>query len=130
MLLSCCGTRSLAVDKLCSRRLLQYGMVGAVVSLLRTKYIETLCQVQVASVADVFAMSEEGPAGNFVNTHGYVHDMVTLRRAVHVDAVGSPEVENSWFKGCGLIAVDADVLVFCHVSTRHSASGWPLSQCW
>ena len=57
--------------------------------------------LQVASVADVFAMSEEGPSGNFVNTHGYVHDMVTLRRAVHVDAVGEPEVENSWFKGCG-----------------------------
>ena len=50
-------------------------------------------------------MSEEGPAGNFVNTHGYVHDMVTLRRAEHVDAVGEPEVENSWFKGCGTLVL-------------------------
>ncbi len=77
----------------------------AAASLLCAMHTETLVYMQVAFVADVFAMSEEGPAGNFVNTHGYVHDMVTLRRAVHVDAVGKPEVENSWFKGCGNVAI-------------------------
>ena len=89
------------------KRLLAFSSIGHVGYLL----IGVCFQMQVASVADVFAMSEEGPAGNFVNTHGYVHDMVTLRRAVHVDAVGKPEVENSWFKGCGSDCYQVDAAV-------------------
>ena len=35
---------------------------------------------QLAHAKDVASMSEEGIAGLFVNAHGFVHDMVTLRR--------------------------------------------------
>lgn len=36
--------------------------------------------VQLAHAKDVINMSEEGIAALFVNPHGYVHDMVTLRK--------------------------------------------------
>jgi hypothetical protein len=35
---------------------------------------------QLAHAKDVASMSEEGIAGLFVNAHGFVHDMVTLRK--------------------------------------------------
>lgn len=35
---------------------------------------------QLAHAKDVANMSEEGIAGLFVNAHGFVHDMVTLRK--------------------------------------------------
>ena len=36
--------------------------------------------VQLARAGDVINMSEEGFASLFVNPHGFVHDMVTLRK--------------------------------------------------
>jgi len=38
------------------------------------------CSLQLAHAGDVVNMSEEGIAGLFVNPHGCVHDMVTLRK--------------------------------------------------
>ncbi len=35
---------------------------------------------QLAHAKEVANMSEEGIAGLFVNAHGFVHDMVTLRK--------------------------------------------------
>lgn len=39
-----------------------------------------MCSLQLAHAGDVVNMSEEGIAGLFVNPHGCVHDMVTLRK--------------------------------------------------
>jgi hypothetical protein len=39
-----------------------------------------LLMPQLAHARDVANMSEEGIAGLFVNAHGFVHDMVTLRK--------------------------------------------------
>ena len=55
--------------------------------------------LQVASAKDVLSMSNEGTGGAFVNSHGYVHDMVTLHRATNATCEGEPETEHSWFPG-------------------------------
>lgn len=44
-------------------------------------------------------MSNEGTGGAFVNSHGYVHDMITLHRATNTACEGEPETEHSWFPG-------------------------------
>lgn len=61
-------------------------------------------------------MSEEGISGVFVNTHGYVHDMVTLRRVRGVTLEGRPETENSWFPGY------AWTIAYCRSCSQHL--GW------
>ena len=55
--------------------------------------------LQVASARDVLSMSNEGTGGAFVNSHGYVHDMITLHRATNTACEGEPETEHSWFPG-------------------------------
>jgi cereblon len=55
--------------------------------------------LQVASARDVLSMSNEGTGGAFVNSHGYVHDMITLHRATNTSCEGEPETEHSWFPG-------------------------------
>ena len=52
-----------------------------------------------ASARDVLSMSNEGTGGAFVNSHGYVHDMITLHRATNTACEGEPETEHSWFPG-------------------------------
>lgn len=42
--------------------------------------------VQVADVSDVISMSDEGFGGVFVNNHGVVHDMITLRKVYNVSS--------------------------------------------
>ena len=48
-------------------------------------------------------MSEEGLGSAYVNAHGFVHDMITLRHAWDLNAFGDdePQTENSWFPGYG-----------------------------
>jgi hypothetical protein len=67
--------------------------------------------LQLASAKDVVNMSEEGIAGLFVNAHGYVHDMVTLRkvqtthvapvpiRVLHHYAVSVVQITTCWLLG-------------------------------
>lgn len=62
---------------------------------LRCRY----CMTEVASARDVLSMSNEGTGGAFVNSHGYVHDMITLHRATNTACEGEPETEHSWFPG-------------------------------
>ncbi len=35
----------------------------------------------------------------FVNPHGLVYELVTLRRAIHVVGIGRPTTEFTWFPG-------------------------------
>jgi cereblon len=61
----------------------------------------TGCGAGLAAAADVYAVTPEGSGGNFVNAHGYVHDMVTFKRLAHgaVSYEGGPVEEHSWFPG-------------------------------
>ena len=72
--------------------------------------------VQIASACDVMSMSDEGVGGAFVNPHGYVHDMITLRKAKHVTLEGERQLEHSWFKGY------AWTIAYCGGCTSHLVS--------
>ena len=58
-------------------------------------------------------MSNEGTGGAFVNSHGYVHDMITLHRATNATYEGEPETEHSWFPGY------AWTIAYCAGCTSH-----------
>ena len=57
------------------------------------------CGAAIAREADVFSMSAEGPVGAYVNPHGYLHEVVTVRRAEGLFLVGRPTAEHTWFAG-------------------------------
>eukprot|EP00879_Flechtneria_rotunda_P025366 GHRR01026950.1.p1 GENE.GHRR01026950.1~~GHRR01026950.1.p1 ORF type:complete len:532 (+),score=180.41 GHRR01026950.1:223-1818(+) len=59
----------------------------------------SMCNALLATTGDVLAMTAEGIGGTFVNSHGYVHDMVTFKRVRGLHYYGSPETEHSWFPG-------------------------------
>ena len=44
-------------------------------------------------------MTASGSAQAFVNPHGYLHEIVTLRRAENLFATGRPSTEFTWFPG-------------------------------
>ena len=62
------------------------------------------CSTVVALAKDVFRMSSEGISGVFVNTHGFIHDIVTLLsiKTEEVQLQGDPETEHCWFPGKSL----------------------------
>ena len=89
--------------------------------------------VQVAAAKDVISMSEEGIGSAYVNAHGFVHDMITLRDACNLNSVGEdePQTENSWFPGYGWTIVYCD---YCrvHLVRRRSfdlTCQWHLVHC-
>lgn len=57
------------------------------------------CDHAVARQSDVFAMSEEGPQGAFVNPFGHVHETLTVHRAEGLRTTTQPTYEFSWFPG-------------------------------
>jgi cereblon len=50
----------------------------------------------------MLVMSTEGPLGAYVNSHGYVHEIMTLQKANGLALIGRATVEYSWFPGYGL----------------------------
>jgi Lon protease-like protein len=57
------------------------------------------CSHPIANVkSDLVQINDEGIGGHFVNSHGALHDMLTLKNA-RVRIISEPEVENSWFPG-------------------------------
>ena len=72
-------------------------------SVCRCIHLLSVCDaclmLQVASAGDVLSMTREGTGGAFVNSHGYVHDMITLNRATNTSCEGEAETEHSWFPG-------------------------------
>ena len=63
------------------------------------------CHEPVCRKQDMFAMSSLGLGGMYVNPHGHVHDVLTVRRLALDDTravvalVGAASEENSWFPG-------------------------------
>ena len=47
----------------------------------------------------IFAMSAAGAAQTFLNPHGFVHEVVTLRWAQHLSVAGPPTTEFTWYPG-------------------------------
>lgn len=53
----------------------------------------------IARRSDMLVMSTEGPLGAYVNSHGFVHEVMTLYKANGMALVGYAEKEYSWFPG-------------------------------
>ena len=71
---------------------------------------------QVGNAGDAVSVSDAGIAGAFLNPHGYVLDVVTLRQAVEVETQGQHTAEHSWFPGY------AWALAFCSSCGQHLVS--------
>lgn len=57
------------------------------------------CGAELARCSDVFSMSAAGPQSIYVNSTGYLHEMLTVRRATHIHCVTAPTTHFSWFDG-------------------------------
>ncbi|KAL2544820.1 ATP-dependent protease La (LON) domain protein [Forsythia ovata] len=58
-----------------------------------------ICQTLLAKRSDMLVMSAEGPLGVYVNSYGFVYEVLTLRKTKGVDIAGFPKREFSWFPG-------------------------------
>jgi cereblon len=47
----------------------------------------------------IFAMSASGTAQTFVNPHGFLHEVVTVRWAQNLALAGPPTTEFTWYPG-------------------------------
>ena len=59
----------------------------------------TLCSSSIASLGDLVIMSEESASQQYVNAHGFTHDVVTVARSRNLKEMGIPETQHSWFPG-------------------------------
>ena len=59
-----------------------------------------VCSRRVCGVEDLLQVSDEGISAHFVNSHGVVHDLLTVENA-HVRVVGNVESTHSWFPDFG-----------------------------
>ncbi|XP_064399498.1 protein cereblon-like isoform X7 [Halichondria panicea] len=57
------------------------------------------CDTDLGLKEDIFSMSVDGPLAAYVNPGGYVHDTLTLTKAVHLNVQGGPSSDHSWFPG-------------------------------
>ncbi|CAN4105150.1 unnamed protein product [Withania somnifera] len=57
------------------------------------------CETLIARRSDMLVMSCEGPLGAYVNPHGFVHEIMTLFKAIGLAIIGNPVEEYSWFPG-------------------------------
>lgn len=79
------------------------------------------CRATVAHRGDVFSMSQQGPQGAYVNPHGYVHEMITVRKASGVYLNGRPSVQYSWFPGFAWTIVRCRGC-HCHLGWKFTAA--------
>lgn len=77
------------------------------------------CRTVISDRKEVFSMSEEGSVGTFVNPHGYIHQMVTLRKAKNMRLVGRASTQDSWFPGYAWTI--ANCVCGCHLGWRFTA---------
>ena len=75
------------------------------------------CGAQLASTHDIFDMSAEGPLGAYVNTHGYVHETVTVRRVSRRAVV--PVGMARGCRGWKIVLSPASNLAYTHVPRSH-----------
>ncbi|PAV63361.1 hypothetical protein WR25_16156 [Diploscapter pachys] len=57
------------------------------------------CGSELCQLSHLINMNPEGTSGHFVNSHGYVHDMITVSEATSYSLQGNPTAEYSWFDG-------------------------------
>ncbi|XP_065849740.1 uncharacterized protein [Euphorbia lathyris] len=57
------------------------------------------CQSVIARRSDMLVMSSEGPLGAYVNSHGFVHEIMTFYTANGLALIGRAVKEYSWFPG-------------------------------
>ncbi|CAN6456750.1 unnamed protein product [Victoria cruziana] len=74
------------------------------------------CLTIIARRSDMIVMSRDGPSNAFVNPHGYVHEIMTLKNTKGLVRLGGPVTEHSWFPGY------AWTIVNC--ATCESNMGW------
>lgn len=79
------------------------------------------CNHKMADRSDVFSMSQSGPQGAYVNPHGYVHEMITVRKATGVYLNGRPSTLYSWFPGYAWTILQCSGC-HCHVGWKFTAS--------
>lgn len=60
----------------------------------------------------MLVMSSEGPLSAYVDVHGNVHEVVTLRRANSLVLMGVSEINFSWFPGYVLPSILSQLLIF------------------
>ncbi|TYH61119.1 hypothetical protein ES332_D07G028100v1 [Gossypium tomentosum] len=58
-----------------------------------------ICKTVIARRSDMLVMSTDGPMGAYVNSYGYVHEVMTFRKAKGLVTSGRPHEEYSWFPG-------------------------------
>lgn len=56
------------------------------------------CNFCIGSIDALIQVNNEGIGGHYVNSHGALHDMLTLKNA-RARIVSNPEIDNSWFPG-------------------------------
>jgi len=57
------------------------------------------CNQRLASYKDIVHINNTGPMNAYVNSHGVVHETLTLKQVEAVALQGSPCTDNSWFPG-------------------------------
>ncbi|KAK9027080.1 hypothetical protein V6N11_066926 [Hibiscus sabdariffa] len=58
-----------------------------------------ICKTVIARRSDMLVMSADGPLGAYVNSYGYVHEVMTFREAKGLALRSRPHEEYSWFPG-------------------------------
>lgn len=79
------------------------------------------CNTKIADREDVFSMSQSGPQGAYVNPHGYIHEMITVRKATSVYLNGRPSTQYSWFPGYAWTILQCSGC-HCHLGWKFTAS--------
>ncbi|KAF3791845.1 cereblon protein [Nymphaea thermarum] len=74
------------------------------------------CLTVIARRSDMLVMSRDGPSNAFVNPHGYVYEIMTLKNTKGLVRLGGRVTEHSWFPGY------AWTIVNC--ATCESNMGW------
>eukprot|EP01112_Ceratiomyxa_fruticulosa_P019265 TRINITY_DN6285_c0_g1_i2.p1 TRINITY_DN6285_c0_g1~~TRINITY_DN6285_c0_g1_i2.p1 ORF type:complete len:529 (+),score=110.04 TRINITY_DN6285_c0_g1_i2:143-1729(+) len=68
------------------------------------------CGSQIAEITDLFNISDEGSTGVYINPHGYIHEIVTVRKVRGLEEepifAGRPIEANCWFPGYGWKAIN------------------------
>eukprot|EP00063_Salmo_salar_P047779 XP_014022614.1 PREDICTED: protein cereblon isoform X3 [Salmo salar] len=58
------------------------------------------CQdTEITTKNEIFSLTLYGPMAAYVNSHGYVHETLTVYKASNLNLVGRPSTLHSWFPG-------------------------------
>jgi len=78
------------------------------------------CYHEVARAIDSAPLDSGDLSARFVNSHAFIHDVLTVSRATNVEAVGDPEIQHSWFPGY------AWQIAYC--ASCHCHLGWKFTR--